>query len=94
MPSAGPKVRLAVGNRQDKPTLPDFDRLALTQQLLQNATQAMTLAQARLSNGLGSIIELSQAELNQSSAQIGVADARYDYQIQHAALEFQLGRLR
>jgi outer membrane protein len=71
-----------------------YQRLALTQQLLQNATQAMTLAQARLSNGLGSIIELSQAELNQTSAQIAVADARYDYQIQHSALDFQLGRLR
>jgi outer membrane protein len=70
-----------------------YQRLALTQQLLQNATQASTLAQARLSSGLGSIIELSQAELNHTSAQIAVADARYDYQIRYSALDFQLGRL-
>jgi len=37
---------------------------------------------------------LSQAELNQTSAQIDEANARYDYQIRHAALDFQLGRLR
>ncbi len=71
-----------------------FDRLALTRQLLQNANEALDLAQARFKVGLSSIIELSQAELNQTSAQIGEANARYDYHIQHSALDFQLGRLR
>jgi outer membrane protein len=52
------------------------------------------LAQARFKSGLSSIIELSQAELNQSSAQIAEAGARYDYKIRHSALDFQLGRLR
>ncbi|MGP8202167.1 MAG: TolC family protein [Limisphaerales bacterium] len=70
-----------------------YDRLALTRQLLQNANEALELAQARFKGGLSSIIELSQAELNQTSAQIGEADARYDYHIQYSALEFQLGRL-
>ncbi len=71
-----------------------YDRLALTQQLLQNANQALELAKARFKGGSSSIIELSQAELNQTSAQIAETDARYDYQIQHSALDFQLGRLR
>jgi outer membrane protein len=71
-----------------------YDRLALTRQLLQNANEALELAQARFKSGLSSIIELSQAELNQTSAQIGEANARYDYHIQHSALDFQLGRLR
>ena len=39
------------------------------------------------------VVELSQAELNQTSAQIEEAGARYDYHIQRAALDFQLGRL-
>ncbi|HUD49248.1 MAG TPA: TolC family protein [Candidatus Baltobacteraceae bacterium] len=69
-------------------------RLALTRQLLQNANEAFELAQARFKSGISSIIELSQAELNQTSAQIAETDARYDYQIQHSALDFQLGRLR
>jgi outer membrane protein len=71
-----------------------YQRLALTRQLLQNANEALQLAQARFKAGLSSIIELSQAELNQTSAQIAEADARYDYQNQHSALDFQLGRLR
>jgi len=71
-----------------------YDRLALTRQLLQNASEALELAQARFKGGISSIIELSQAELNQTSAQISETDAKYDYQIQHSALDFQLGRLR
>jgi outer membrane protein len=71
-----------------------YDRLALTQQLLQNANEALDLAQARFKGGISSIIELSQAELNQTSAQIVAAGARYQYQIQRSALDFQLGRLR
>ncbi|HEV7927625.1 MAG TPA: TolC family protein [Verrucomicrobiae bacterium] len=70
-----------------------YDRLALTRQLLQNANEALELAQARFKGGLSSIIELSQAELNQTSAQIAETNARYDFQIQHSALDFQLGRL-
>jgi outer membrane protein len=71
-----------------------YDRLALTRQLLQNANEALELARARFKGGISSIIELSQAELNQTSAQIAEANARYDFQIQHSALNFQLGRLR
>jgi outer membrane protein len=71
-----------------------FERLTLTRQLLQSASEALELAQARFKAGLSSIIELSQAELNQTSAQIAATDARYDFQIQHSALDFQLGRLR
>ncbi len=71
-----------------------FDRLPLTRQLLQNANDALELAQARFNGGLSSIIELSQAELNQTSAQIAETTSRYDYQIQHSALDFQLGRIR
>jgi outer membrane protein len=70
-----------------------FARLALTASLLQNANKALVLAQTRFSAGLSSIVELSQAELNQTSAQIEEAAARYDYHIQHAALDFQLGRM-
>jgi len=69
-------------------------RLALTEQLLANANEAMELAKARFQIGSTSIIELSQAELNQTSAQIDAATARYDYQIQYSALDFQIGRLR
>jgi outer membrane protein len=71
-----------------------FARIALTASLLQNANKALELAQARFNLGLSSIVELSQAELNQTTAQIEEAGARYDYHTQRAALDFQLGRLR
>ena len=71
-----------------------FDRLALTASLLQNANKALELARARFSLGLSSIVELSQAELNQITAEIAETDATYDCHIQRAALDFQLGRLR
>ncbi|HWD18048.1 MAG TPA: TolC family protein [Verrucomicrobiae bacterium] len=69
------------------------ERLALTQQLLENAVDALELAQARFKIGSTSIIELSQAELNKTSAQINAAAARYDFQTEQSALDFQLGRL-
>lgn len=68
--------------------------LGLAQSLLANANEALVLAQARFKLGSTSIIELSQAELNQTSAQIEAANANYDYHIQRSALDFQVGRLR
>ena len=71
-----------------------FQRLSVTQQLLNQANQALDLAQSRYNLGLSSIIELSQAQLNQTQAQIDETTSRYDYQSQIAALNFQLGALR
>ena len=45
-----------------------YDRMALTQQLLQQAQMALDLAQTRYDLGLGSIVELSTAQLNVTSA--------------------------
>jgi outer membrane protein len=70
-----------------------FQRLSVTQRLLDEANQALDLAQSRYSLGLSSIIELSQAELNQTEARIEQASATYDYQAQYSALNYQLGAL-
>ncbi|HWB84288.1 MAG TPA: TolC family protein [Bryobacteraceae bacterium] len=67
------------------------DRLSLTADLLNEAGQALDLAQTRYNLGLSSIVELSQAQLNHTSAQIAEATARYDYQLQRAVLAYQLG---
>ncbi len=69
-------------------------RVGLTQQLVDQAQQARDLAQSRYDLGLSSIVELSQAELNLTSAQIESATARYEYQAQRAALDYQIGVLR
>ena len=44
-----------------------YDRLGLTAQLLDQAKLALDLAQSRYDLGLGSIVELSQAQLNLTS---------------------------
>jgi outer membrane protein len=55
-----------------------YDRIALTQELLQQAQLSLDLAQSRFDLGLGSFVELSQAQLNLTSAEISTASARYD----------------
>ena len=71
-----------------------FQRLGLTAELLQQAAQALDLAQARYDIGLGSIVELSQAQLNKTAAEISSAAARYEYQLQYAVLDYQTGDLK
>jgi outer membrane protein len=70
-----------------------YQRLDLTNQLLAQASDALELAQARYHLGLSSIVELTQAQLNKTSAQIAQATARYDYQSRSATLRFQTGEL-
>ena len=71
-----------------------FQRLSVTQQLLNEANQAFDLAQSRYQLGLSSIIELTQAQLNQTQAQIDQASAKYDYEAEISALNYQMGALR
>jgi outer membrane protein len=66
-----------------------YDRLAVTQQLLDQANLALSLAQSRYNLGLGSIVELSQAQLQQTQAQITNAQAGYDYRLSLAVLQYQ-----
>ena len=82
-------VRLAWLNAQNA-----LDRLRITSRLLENARQSFTLAQARYQNGISSIVELNQAELNEISAQIAYANTQYEYLLQRSALNFQTGALR
>ena len=70
-----------------------FQRLSVTEQLVNEANQALDLAQARYKLGLSSIIELSQAELNQTQARIEQASAKYDYQAQYSVLNYERGAL-
>lgn len=66
-----------------------YDRLAVTQQLVDQATLALNLAQSRYNLGLGSIVELSQAQLQQTQAKIADAQAGYDYRLALAVLQYQ-----
>jgi outer membrane protein len=71
-----------------------LQRVTLTQELVSQAQQSRDLAQSRYQLGLGTIVELSQADLNLTAAQIEAATARYDYQAQRAVVDYQVGVLR
>ncbi len=66
-----------------------YQRLAVTQQLVEQANLALDLAQARYKLGLGSIVELSQAQLQQTQAQISYAQAGYDYRLSLAVVKYE-----
>jgi outer membrane protein len=66
-----------------------YNRLGVTRQLLDQSNLALDLAQTRYKLGLGSIVELSQAQLEQTQAQIGNAQAEYDYRLALATLRYE-----
>jgi len=66
-----------------------YARLSVTQQLLDQSSLALDLAQTRYRLGLSSIVELSQAQLQQTQAQISNAQAAYDYRLALAVLRYQ-----
>jgi outer membrane protein len=82
-------VRVAWLNAQNA-----FDRYQITGRLLENARQSYDLAQARYKQGISSIVELNQAELNLISAEISYGNTRYEYLVQRSALGFQTGGLK
>jgi len=70
-----------------------FERINLTSQLLKQAALTAELAQERYELGLSSIVELSQAQLNETAAQMRSLAARYDYLIQRSVVAYQAGSL-
>jgi outer membrane protein len=66
-----------------------YQKLAVTQQLLDQAKLALDLAQSRYKLGLGSIVELSQAQLQETQAEIAFAQAGYDYRLSLAILSYE-----
>jgi outer membrane protein len=68
-------------------------QIGVTQRLVDETNVAMRLAQARYDAGLGSIVELNQAELNRTSALITAASARFDYQRAMTAFQFAIGNM-
>lgn len=69
------------------------ERLDESRELVTSTTEAQELATARYQVGSASIIEVSQAQLNQTAALIQQESAKYGYLTQRSALNFQAGRL-
>jgi outer membrane protein len=68
-----------------------YQRIGVTNELLQQANLALQLAQTRYQLGLSSIVELSQAQLQQTSAAIDNTNAQYEYRLALATLDYQVG---
>lgn len=80
-------VRTAVLNAQTA-----YQRIALTKQLLDQANLAFDLASARYKIGLSGIVEISQAQLNQTQAEIDNTNARYAYETALAVVRYEVGQ--
>jgi outer membrane protein len=68
-----------------------YQRVAVTAELLNQANMALKLAETRYQLGLSSIVELSQAQFQQTDAAIGNTDAQYQYRLALATLNYQIG---
>lgn len=80
-------VRTAVLNAQTA-----FQRIGVTEGELNQANQALDLAQERYQIGLSSIVELTQAQLGQTQAEIDNANALYSYQTALAEVRYETGQ--
>ncbi|HEX4021025.1 MAG TPA: TolC family protein [Acidobacteriaceae bacterium] len=70
-----------------------YQKIGVTQNLVQAANLGLDLAQARYKLGLSSIVELSQSQLQDTQAVIQNINARYAYELALAALNYQIGNL-
>jgi outer membrane protein len=68
-----------------------FQRVGVEAELAKEAELGLTLAQGRYQLGLGSIVELSQAQLQQTDAAIGYVNAQYQYRLSLSTLNFEIG---
>jgi outer membrane protein len=70
-----------------------FQSLDVSSQLVAQAREALRLAQDRYDTGLGSIVELNEAQLNETSAEINSASAVDTYLTRRAEFDFATGQL-
>ena len=68
-----------------------FQRVGVAAELAKQADLSLSLAQERYKLGLGSIVELSQAQLQQADAAIGYVAAQYQYRLSLSSLNFEMG---
>lgn len=70
------------------------ERMTVAARLLEHGVRAHGLAEARFKVGSSSFVELGQAELARVAAEIGHANARFEYLLRRTLLDYQTGALR
>lgn len=67
------------------------ERIGVTAELVKSSAEAQKLADAQYRLGTTSIVEFTQAELNYTEAQLQDTQARFDFQVDRALLNFAIG---
>jgi outer membrane protein len=70
-----------------------YRSLDVSTRLVAQSKESLRLAQARYQAGLGSIVELNEAQLSETSAEINAAGVTYTYLTRRAELDFAAGLL-
>jgi outer membrane protein len=70
-----------------------YRSLDVSARLVAQSKESLQLAQARYQAGLGSIVELNEAQLSETSAEINAAEVTYTYLTRRAELDFAAGLL-
>ncbi len=69
-----------------------FQKVGVSAELAKEANLSLNLAQGRYQLGLSSIVELSQAQLQQTDAAISYVNAEYQYKLALSTLNFEIGQ--
>lgn len=72
-------------------TLTFAQQIKLAEELVKTAQEALNLAKQRYKLGLGTIVEVTQAEVGLTAAQTKLAEAQYDYKIAEVTLAYAAG---
>jgi outer membrane protein len=67
-----------------------FQKVGVSAALEKEADLSLNLAQGRYQMGLSAIVELSQAQLQQTAAAIGYVNAEYQYRLSLSTLNFEI----
>ncbi len=79
-------VRLGWNNMQSA-----FKNISVSEEMQKTSHEALELTQARYDLGKNSIVDLAQAQLSATQAEIAAANAQYEYFIQRALLNYSVG---
>lgn len=71
-----------------------YRNIAVSKELLKTSNEALELTHTRYELGKSSIVDLAQAQLNQTQAEIALSNATYEYLIQNALLSLRVGRIK
>lgn len=72
-------------------TVTSAQQIKLGEELVKTAQEALSLAKQRYKLGLGTVVEVTQAEVGLTAAQTKLAEAQYDYKIAEVTLAYAAG---